>query len=128
CCMILFWCLCACLVFGGLLARRPVRTALEELRLHLFGVRVRVPREQSLPAPHRPGPNPSGGEYWPAHRVVTRAGPRRGPGDRATRWRTTPRPPVPLASEQGPCWFSVVVARPLVRAGTPGQRRQRAAT
>jgi hypothetical protein len=83
--MILFWCLCAWLVFVALLARRQVRAALEELRLHLFGVRVRVRVSKALPTPHRPGHDPSWKDSWPAHRVVTRAGPcRRGPGDQAT--------------------------------------------
>jgi hypothetical protein len=73
--MILFWCLCVSLVLGGLALRREVRAALEDLRLHLFGVRVRVRRVPTGPAPRRRASPPSRHDFCPPPRVVGRAGP-----------------------------------------------------
>src|SRR5262249_5933848 len=52
--MILFGCLCLCLVLIGLAFRRQVGTALWDLRLRLFGVPVRAPARPVRPAPSRP--------------------------------------------------------------------------
>src|SRR5262249_39200127 len=49
--MTLFWLLCVSLVLGGLAHRRELRSALQDLWLHWFGVRVRVPHPARLPAP-----------------------------------------------------------------------------
>ena len=65
--MILFWCLCVSLFLIGLALRRQAWAALDDLRLHLFGVRVRAPRsphpsERRLP----PGGSGEGVPVWPA--------------------------------------------------------------
>jgi hypothetical protein len=74
--MILFWCVCVCLVLGKLAFRHEIRAALEGLRLMLFGVPVRVPfRRQVLPVPDRPVAFPSRLGSVPPPRVRTRGGP-----------------------------------------------------
>jgi hypothetical protein len=84
--MILFWLLCVSLVLSGWAFRREIVTHLEDLRLHLFGARARVPR--SLAAPSRKGRRRRGGpggqrtsrvspsprHPWPTPQVRTRAG------------------------------------------------------
>jgi len=52
--MILLVSLCLCLVLGGLAFRHQVRAAVEDLRLTLFGVRVKVPARPAHPASDRP--------------------------------------------------------------------------
>jgi hypothetical protein len=75
--MILLWTLCVCLVLGWLAVGRSVAEAVGELRLLLFGQRVRVPRR---PAPGRHAALSSPRIGWPPPRVRTRpeAGPRAG--------------------------------------------------
>lgn len=70
--MTLLWLLCVSLVLGGFLHRREVRAFLEDLRLGLFGVRVRV---RKRPAVGRPVAGTSRHDFLPPPRVVTRAGP-----------------------------------------------------
>ncbi len=71
--MSLFWLLCLSLVLGGLAFRREVRTALGDLRLQLFGVRVRVRRWPVPVPPDRPCNPPH--DFLPPPRVITRVGP-----------------------------------------------------
>jgi hypothetical protein len=84
CCMSLFGLLCLCLVLGGLAFRREVRAVLGDLRLRLFGVRVRVVRSGPPAAAEHPRNSPPG--FLPPPRVRTRPGavvpPRPGPGPR----------------------------------------------
>lgn len=53
-CMILFGCLCFCLVLALLAFSRQLGSALEGLRLRLFGVPVRVPARPAQLLPDRP--------------------------------------------------------------------------
>jgi hypothetical protein len=71
--MSLFWLLCLSLVLGGLVFRREVRAALDDLRLTFFGVRVRVSRPRLPTPPDRPRKAPH--DSLPPPRVITRAGP-----------------------------------------------------
>ena len=71
--MTLFWCLVVSLVLVGLALRREVRKALEGLRLHFFGVPVRVPAPQA-PEPRRRRAPSSGYGFLPPPGVSTRAG------------------------------------------------------
>jgi hypothetical protein len=75
--MILLGSLCICLVLVGLAFRRQLRTALEGLRLRLFGVPVRVPSRPVRPLPPRPVAAPSrpGSLSLPPPRFINRAGP-----------------------------------------------------
>jgi hypothetical protein len=52
--MILFVCLCLCLVLAGLAMSQLIQAALEDLRLALFGVRVRVPSRPASVRLERP--------------------------------------------------------------------------
>jgi hypothetical protein len=72
--MILIGCLCVCLVLVGLAFRRPLGTALEELRLRLFGVPARVPNRPARLVPARPVAFPDRLGSVPPPRT-TRAGP-----------------------------------------------------
>ena len=73
--MILFGCLCLCLVLIGLAFRRQAGTALSVLRLRLFGVPARVPARPVRPAPSRPvAVHPWHGAV-PPPRIVSRSGP-----------------------------------------------------
>jgi len=72
--MTLFCLLCVSLVLGGWIVRREVRTALGNLWLHFFGVRVRVLRRQELPAPDRLAASASPHGFPPPPQVVTRPG------------------------------------------------------
>jgi len=68
--------LCLCLVLLGLAFRHQVRTTLSDIRLHCFGVRVRVPARPARTARDRPVAPPSHHGSWPPPvRVETRAGP-----------------------------------------------------
>jgi hypothetical protein len=69
--MILFGCLLACLMLGGMLYCLPVRATLEKLWLHLFGVRVRVVKGRALPPAKQPGIPPSRYHQLPPPRVRT---------------------------------------------------------
>jgi hypothetical protein len=73
--MILFVCLCLCLVLAGLAFRQPIQAALEDIRLALFGVRVRVPSRPASPRLERPSVPFRHGIFPPA-RAETRAGTR----------------------------------------------------
>jgi hypothetical protein len=71
--MTLFWLLCVCLVLGGLAVRPEARTALGNLRLHLFGVRVRASRPRQGPA--QPACPLWRHDFLPPPRGIPRAGP-----------------------------------------------------
>jgi hypothetical protein len=73
--MILLWYLCLCLVLAGLALLCRARPALENLWLHLFGVRVRVARPRPPVAPPVSRLPPSRSDHWPTPRVETRPGP-----------------------------------------------------
>ena len=73
--MTLFWLLCVSLVLVGLFFRRELRKALREVRLHLFGVRVRARRLDPQARLPRFGDAPPCENLLPSFRVVTRAGP-----------------------------------------------------
>jgi len=72
--MILFVCLCLCLVLAGLAASQPIQAALEDIRLALFGVRVRVPSRPASFRLERPSVRVRQG-ILPPVRAETRAGP-----------------------------------------------------
>jgi len=72
--MILFWLLCVCLVLVGLAFRREATALLRELRLQVFGTRVRVPSPLRLPYPPRSTAPPPAQNLLPPPRVVTRPG------------------------------------------------------
>jgi hypothetical protein len=75
--MILLVCLCLCLVLAGLAFRQPIQATLEDFRLALFGVRVRVPTcPRGAPSRLVRPPVPSRHDLLPPVRVSTRAGPR----------------------------------------------------
>lgn len=72
--MILFGCLCLCLVLVWLAVGRPAGTALASARLRLFGAPVRVPTRRGRLAPIRRVASPSLGAV-PPPRIVSRSGP-----------------------------------------------------
>lgn len=63
--------LCLCLVLGGLAFRHQIRAAVEDLRLTLFGVRVKVPARPADPSTDRPVVAASRQTFWPPVRVQT---------------------------------------------------------
>ena len=70
--MMLFWCLCVCLVLGGWLLLPTLRAAAADLWLNLFGVKARVPSRSSRPGRREAhGPRPP----LPPPQVGTRPGP-----------------------------------------------------
>jgi hypothetical protein len=73
--MILFGCLCLCLVLIGLAFHRQAGTALLVLRLRLFGVPARAPARPLRPAPNRPVAVPPWHGAVPPPRIVSRSGP-----------------------------------------------------
>jgi hypothetical protein len=73
--MILFGCLCVCLVLLGLALTRPAAKALEVLRLRLFGVPARVPARPGRRAPKRPVAFAPWHGSVPPPRIVSRSGP-----------------------------------------------------
>ena len=70
--MILFCLLCVSLVLGGLAYRRELGVILNDLRRHLFGVRVRVRAPQRGGQPARTAPSPLQLGSVPPPRVTTR--------------------------------------------------------
>jgi len=80
--MILAVFLCLCLVLGGLALRHQVRAAVEDIRLMLFGVRVKAPVPPAHPssdrrvvAASRHGPSPPvRANPWPAFETRQRPG------------------------------------------------------
>jgi hypothetical protein len=68
-----FWLLCLTVALGGLVRHRELRAVLGDLRLHVFGVRVRARRPQ--PAPDSDPPLDSVHDRLAPPRVLTRPGP-----------------------------------------------------
>jgi hypothetical protein len=72
--MFLVWLLCVTLVLAALVARRELRALIQDWKLRLFGVRVRVRHPAQLPVSARPVVRPFL-HRLPPPRVDTRPGP-----------------------------------------------------
>jgi hypothetical protein len=73
--MTLFWLLCVILVLGGWAVRPERQVFWEDVRLRLFGVRVRVPSPRRPPRIDRHAAPSPRHDFLPPPQVGTRSGP-----------------------------------------------------